>query len=62
MIQNGYYMDTSTRVTAPDFLKFLGLLDSGMERYPSPKLAADIHLTTSKISFNYEQKYFFNVI
>jgi len=30
-----------------------------MERYPSPKLATEIHFHYLKIAFNFEQKYFF---
>ena len=41
------------------FLKFSRLKDSGIERCPSSKPAAEIRVSTLKIAFNFEQEVFF---
>jgi len=41
----------------PIFLKLLGFKDCGMERYPSPKLAAEIHFFCPKNGVKNETKY-----
>jgi len=38
-----YKQGSTTEVSAPDFLDFQDCKNSGMERYPSPKLASEIH-------------------
>ena len=44
---------STTTVRPQIFLKFSGLQDSGMERYPSPKLAAEVHFYYLKNSVQF---------
>jgi len=56
MIRQGEYYNCPPQI----FLKFSGLQDSGMESYPSPKLAAEIHFYCLENSVHFlAKKYFF---